>query len=159
VFCCSRVALYLATGISPACANVSCVSDGSAVTDALKKVEIAKLDDPKSPKNIALTRIAKEKKKSQNAHDKSITQAKVKMAVKNLKKTKKNAVDADKAAKKVDADKAKLNKAQADTAKEKAVGKTAAKKAAQDKTKMAKAMKKGVCKAACKAKCKAKKIL
>jgi len=129
--------------------------DGSAKSDALKKVEIAKLSDPKSPKNVALARIAKAKKKSQKAQDKLITQTKVKMAVKTLEKQQANAVDADKQAKKVDAQKAKLKKNQADTAKEKAVGKAAAKKVAKDKTKMAKAMKKGTCKAACKAKCKA----
>merc|ERR1712086_340920 len=129
--------------------------DGSAKSDALKKVEIAKLNDPKSPKNVALARIAKAKKKSQKAQDKLITQTKVKMAVKKLEKQQANAVDADKQAKKVDAQKAKLKKNQADTAKEKAVGKAAAKKVAKDKTKMAKAMKKGTCKAACKAKCKA----
>merc|ERR1712086_174652 len=112
--------------------------DGSAKSDALKKVEIAKLSDPKSPKNVALARIAKAKKKSQKAQDKLITQTKVKMAVKKLEKQQ-----------------AKLKKNQADTAKEKAVGKAAAKKVAKDKTKMAKAMKKGTCKAACKAKCKA----
>merc|ERR1712086_1183836 len=129
--------------------------DGSAKSDALKKVEIAKLSDPKSPKNVALARIAKAKKKSQKAQDRLITQTKVKMAVKKLEKQQANAVDADKQAKKVDAQKAKLKKNQADTAKEKAVGKAAAKKVAKDKTKMAKAMKKGTCKAACKAKCKA----
>merc|ERR1712166_276364 len=95
------------------------------------------------------------KKKSQKAQDKLITQTKVKMAVKRLEKQQAKAVDADKQAKKVDAQKAKLKKNQADTAKEKAVGKAAAKKVAKDKTKMAKAMKKGTCKAACKAKCKA----
>merc|ERR1712086_587580 len=58
--------------------------DGSAKSDALKKVEIAKLSDPKSPKNVALARIAKAKKKSQKAQDKLITQTKVKMAVKKL---------------------------------------------------------------------------
>ena len=110
MFCCARVALCLATGISPACANVSCVSDGSAKSDALKKVEIAKLSDPKSPKNVALARIAKAKKKSQKAQDKLITQTKVKMAVKKLEKQQANAVDADKQAKKVDAQKAKLKK-------------------------------------------------
>merc|ERR1711957_801989 len=86
--------------------------DGSAKSDALKKVEIAKLSDPKSPKNVALARIAKAKKKSQKAQDKLITQTKVKMAVKTLEKQQANAVDADKQAKKVDAQKAKLKKNQ-----------------------------------------------
>merc|ERR1712028_271793 len=59
--------------------------DGSATSDALKKVEIAKLSDPKSPKNVAIA-----KKKSQKAQGKLITQTKVKMAVKRLKKQQAN---------------------------------------------------------------------
>merc|ERR1712021_257811 len=55
--------------------------DVSAKSDALKKVEIAKLSDPKSPKNVALARIANAKKKAVGkAAAKKVAKDKTKMA-------------------------------------------------------------------------------